>query len=91
VAFPHRDLPAVSSGGDPADEPAVGLISSSHDVLAPAALLDAAPGLRGFGAVCVTEVHGHTSSRAPEFAELVQRFLETGDSGAASSRCFAAT
>ncbi len=74
TAFPHRDLPAMSTGRD-AD---VLILASDHDVLAPASLLDAAPDLRSLGRVCHTGVVGHTSSRDPSFRTVVSGFLTGG-------------
>lgn len=71
TGFPHRPLPPA-----PADLQAeVLILASSHDPLTPFALLDSAPELRGFGAVCRTDVMGHTSLRDPVYGPIALGFL----------------
>jgi hypothetical protein len=53
------------------------IVASRHDTLAPAALLESAPALSQLGAMCLTEVRGHTSYPDPAVRAMITRFLES--------------
>ena len=81
--FPYRSLPEPA--GDA--HPDVLIVASSRDVLTPASLLDSAPVLAGFGAVCRTNLAGHASFRDAAVQAEILAFLRDGDAAAAAARC----
>jgi pimeloyl-ACP methyl ester carboxylesterase len=80
--FPYRSLPEPARGGDPD----VLIVASTRDVLTPASLLDSAPVLAGFGAICRTDQAGHTSSQNASVQAEIRAFLR-GGGAAAAARC----
>jgi pimeloyl-ACP methyl ester carboxylesterase len=83
AGFPYRGPPEAVSGGDPD----VLIVTSTKDVLTPASLLDSAPVLTGLGAVCRTNLAGHTSSGDAATRAVILDFLRDGDAVSAAGRC----
>lgn len=86
AGFPRGVIRPTQAGSSIA-APDVLVVASDRDILAPASLARNAPFLQSIGALCETQVPGHTSYGDPAVRELILEFLRSGDAQAIAGRC----